>query len=157
MGLKTADLPVALLNKLSSLEELDLSGNMLQKLPAGLCLPRLRLLNFSNNDMEEVTSLETLSGLEELRLDDNLYLTVRHKLLTCGLRTWHCSCAFLFIYFYFDFCRSAMSTKWCSSCTNWRSWTGRTSVRRRTTSATSTARFLGSGWVWRAFFVCVCN
>ncbi|KAM9440322.1 leucine-rich repeat and WD repeat-containing protein 1 isoform 1-T1 [Clarias gariepinus] len=83
MGLKTPDLPVALLNKLSSLEELDLSGNMLQKLPAGLSLPRLRLLNFSNNDMEEVTSLETLSGLEELRLDDNLYLTVsdEHKVM----------------------------------------------------------------------------
>ncbi|KAF5898332.1 leucine-rich repeat and WD repeat-containing protein 1 isoform X1 [Clarias magur] len=83
MGLKTQDLPVTLLNKLSSLEELDLSGNMLQKLPAGLSLPHLRILNFSNNDMEEVTSLETLPGLGELRLDDNLYLTVsdEHKVM----------------------------------------------------------------------------
>ncbi|TSP36096.1 Leucine-rich repeat and WD repeat-containing protein 1 [Bagarius yarrelli] len=83
MGLKNPDLPVALLNKLSSLEELDLSGNMLQKLPAKLSLPRLRLLNFSNNDMEDVTSLEALASLEELRLDDNLYLTVsdEHKVM----------------------------------------------------------------------------
>ncbi|MCI4394547.1 hypothetical protein PGIGA_G00170040 [Pangasianodon gigas] len=83
MGLKNQDLSVPLLNKLSALEELDLSGNMLQKLPAGLSLPRLRLLNFSNNDMEEVTSLVALTGLEELRLDDNFYLTVsdEHKVL----------------------------------------------------------------------------
>lgn len=81
MGLKNQDLSVALLNELSALEELDLSGNMLQKLPAGLSLPRVRLLNFSNNDMEDVTSLEVLAGLEELRLDDNLYLTVRTILL----------------------------------------------------------------------------
>ncbi|KAI5089429.1 leucine-rich repeat and WD repeat-containing protein 1 [Silurus meridionalis] len=83
MGLKNQDLPVALLNKLSSLEDLDLSGNMMQKLPARLFLPRLRLLNFSNNDLEDVTSLAALSGLEELRLDDNLYLTVsdEHKVM----------------------------------------------------------------------------
>ncbi|XP_060719562.1 leucine-rich repeat and WD repeat-containing protein 1 isoform X1 [Tachysurus vachellii] len=83
MGLKNKDLSVALLNKLSALEELDLSGNMLQKLPDGLSLPCTRLLNFSNNDMEDVTSLKVLSGLEELRLDDNLYLTVsdEHKVM----------------------------------------------------------------------------
>lgn len=83
MGLKNQDLSVALLNKLAALEELDLSGNMLQKLPAGLFLPHLRLLNFSSNDMEDVTSLETLTGLQELRLDDNLYLTVsdEHKVM----------------------------------------------------------------------------
>lgn len=86
MGLKNQDLSVALLNKLAALEELDLSGNMLQKLPAGLFLPHLRLLNFSSNDMEDVTSLETLTGLQELRLDDNLYLTVRPMTLTCSLK-----------------------------------------------------------------------
>lgn len=78
MGLKNQDVSVALLNKLSALEELDLSGNMLQKLPAGLSLPHLRLLNFSNNDLDmDVTSLEALTSLEELWLDDNFYLTVR--------------------------------------------------------------------------------
>lgn len=111
MGLKNQDLSVALLNKLSALEELDLSGNMLQKLPAGLSLPCLRLLNFSNNDLEDVTSLEALSGLEELRLDDNLYLTVRPDPVACGLKD-----AMLLLLSFSNqnglcFCRSAMSTK----------------------------------------------
>ncbi|XP_062844708.1 leucine-rich repeat and WD repeat-containing protein 1 [Trichomycterus rosablanca] len=76
LGLKNKDLPVALLNKLTSLQVLDLSGNMLQKLPAALSFPRLRVLNLSSNDLEDVHSLESLSNLEELRLEDNLYLTV---------------------------------------------------------------------------------
>lgn len=77
MGLRSEDLPVPLLSKLCSLEQLDLSGNMLQEIPKGLCLPCLKILNCSNNDMEDVTSLEALRNIEELRLEDNLYLTVR--------------------------------------------------------------------------------
>ncbi|XP_036379898.1 leucine-rich repeat and WD repeat-containing protein 1 [Megalops cyprinoides] len=76
MGLSSKDLPVSLLSRLRSLEELDLSGNRLQQLPPGLCLPSLRILNCSDNEMEDVTSLEPLSALEDLRLDDNVYLTV---------------------------------------------------------------------------------
>ncbi|KAG5844451.1 hypothetical protein ANANG_G00162670 [Anguilla anguilla] len=76
LGLNSQDLPVSLLSQLSSLEELDLSGNHLQELPRGLSLPSLRVLDCSNNDMGDVTSLAPLTGLEELRLDDNLYLTV---------------------------------------------------------------------------------
>ncbi|XP_072550096.1 leucine-rich repeat and WD repeat-containing protein 1 [Salminus brasiliensis] len=83
MGLKSQDLPIPLLSKLSSLEQLDLSGNMLQELPRGLSLPCLKLLDCSNNDMEDVTTLEILTNLEELRLEDNLYLTVNdeHKVM----------------------------------------------------------------------------
>lgn len=76
MGLRSEDLPVPLLSKLCSLQQLDLSGNMLQEIPKGLCLPCLKILNCSNNDMEDVTSLEALRNIEELRLEDNLYLTV---------------------------------------------------------------------------------
>lgn len=76
MGLKSEDLPVPLLSKLCSLEQLDVSGNMLQEIPKGLSLPCLKVLNCSNNDMEDVTSLEALRNIEELRLEDNLYLTV---------------------------------------------------------------------------------
>lgn len=101
MGLKDQDLSVAWLNKLSALEELDLSGNMLQKLPAGLSLPCLRLLKFSNNNLEEVTSLEALTGLEELWLDDNLYLTVRPIPGICRLKDtmslWGFFVCFLFL------------------------------------------------------------
>ncbi|KAK9974091.1 hypothetical protein ABG768_022200 [Culter alburnus] len=83
MGLRSEDLPVPLLSKLCSLEQLDLSGNMLQEIPKGLCLPCLKILNCSNNDMEDVTSLEALRNIEELRLEDNLYLTVNdeHKVI----------------------------------------------------------------------------
>ncbi|KAI4884428.1 hypothetical protein NFI96_032096 [Prochilodus magdalenae] len=83
MKLKGQDLPVALLSKLKGLEQLDLSGNMLQELPRKLALPSLKLLDCSNNDMEDVTSLEDLGSLEELRLEDNLYLTVNdeHKVM----------------------------------------------------------------------------
>ncbi|KAJ8342923.1 hypothetical protein SKAU_G00328510 [Synaphobranchus kaupii] len=76
LGLNSLDLPVALLSRLSGLEELDLTGNHFQELPQGLSLPSLRVLNCSNNDMEDVTSLAPLTALEELRLDDNIYLTV---------------------------------------------------------------------------------
>ncbi|KAL6463459.1 hypothetical protein MHYP_G00278500 [Metynnis hypsauchen] len=83
MGLKSQDLPVPLLSKLRDLEQLDLSSNMLQELPKGLSLPCLKLLNCSNNDMEDVTTLEPLSSLEELLLEDNFYLTVNdeHKVM----------------------------------------------------------------------------
>ena len=89
MGLKSQDLPVALLSKLRGLEQLDLSGNMLQELPKGLSLPRLKLLDCSNNDMEDVTTLEALSSLEELRLEDNLYLTVRGLLFVLPHRGYY--------------------------------------------------------------------
>ncbi|KAL1274570.1 hypothetical protein QQF64_027384 [Cirrhinus molitorella] len=83
MSLKSDDLPVPLLSKLCSLEQLDLSGNMLQEIPKGLCLPCLKILNCSNNDMEDVVSLEAMRNIEELRLEDNLYLTVNdeHKVI----------------------------------------------------------------------------
>ncbi|KAL7838495.1 hypothetical protein AOLI_G00268990 [Acnodon oligacanthus] len=83
MGLMSQDLPVPLLSKLRGLEQLDLSGNMLQELPKGLSLPCLKRLDCSSNDMEDVTTLEALSSLEELLLEDNLYLTVNdeHKVM----------------------------------------------------------------------------
>lgn len=114
MGLKNQDLSVALLNKLTALEELDLSGNMLQKLPAGLFLPHLRLLNFSSNDMEDVTSLEALTGLQELRLDDNLYLTVRPMTLTCSLKD--SMLLLLFVWFLsFQNCFVSVGQRWAQS------------------------------------------
>ncbi|XP_076130420.1 leucine-rich repeat and WD repeat-containing protein 1 [Alosa pseudoharengus] len=81
LGLKDKDLPVHLLSRLTSLEKLDLSGNMLLGMPAGLSLPSLRVLDCSNNDMEDIASLQSLTALEELSLEDNLYLTLndQHK------------------------------------------------------------------------------
>ncbi|XP_039474538.1 leucine-rich repeat and WD repeat-containing protein 1 [Oreochromis aureus] len=76
MRLKLQDLPVKLLSRLQSLEKLDLSGNMLQEFPKNLELPALRFLDLSDNQIEDVTTLDSLSNVEELRMDDNLYITV---------------------------------------------------------------------------------
>ncbi|XP_042355464.1 leucine-rich repeat and WD repeat-containing protein 1 isoform X2 [Plectropomus leopardus] len=83
LGLKHQDLPVKLLSRLQSLERWDLSGNRLQEMPKDLELPALRCLDLSDNQMEDVTTLESLSGLEELKMEDNLYITVNdnHKLM----------------------------------------------------------------------------
>ncbi|XP_029925685.1 leucine-rich repeat and WD repeat-containing protein 1 isoform X2 [Myripristis murdjan] len=76
LGLKAQDLPVRLLSRLQSLERWDLSGNGLQELPRGLELPELRFLDLSDNQMEDVTTLDSLTGLEELKMEDNIYITV---------------------------------------------------------------------------------
>lgn len=76
MGLKLQDLPIRLLSRLQSLERWDLSANRLQEFPKNLELPALRYLDLSDNQMEDVTTLESLRGLEELKMDDNLYVTV---------------------------------------------------------------------------------
>ncbi|XP_074527578.1 leucine-rich repeat and WD repeat-containing protein 1 [Halichoeres trimaculatus] len=76
LALKHQDLPVKLLSSLKSLERLDLSGNRLQELPKNLKLPSLRFLDLSDNQMEDVTTLESLRGIEELKMEDNLYITV---------------------------------------------------------------------------------
>uniref|UniRef100_A0A1A8EFC2 Leucine-rich repeats and WD repeat domain containing 1 n=1 Tax=Nothobranchius kadleci TaxID=1051664 RepID=A0A1A8EFC2_NOTKA len=76
MALKHGDLPVKLLSRLQSLERWDLSGNRLQELPKNLKLPALRYLDLTNNQMEDVTTLESLSSLEELKMDDNFYITI---------------------------------------------------------------------------------
>uniref|UniRef100_A0A3Q1EEV8 Leucine-rich repeat and WD repeat-containing protein 1 n=1 Tax=Acanthochromis polyacanthus TaxID=80966 RepID=A0A3Q1EEV8_9TELE len=76
MGLQLQDLPVKLLSRLWSLERWDLSGNRLQDFHKSLELPALRFLDLSDNQMEDVTTLESLVGLEELKMDDNLYITV---------------------------------------------------------------------------------
>ncbi|KAM9781160.1 leucine-rich repeat and WD repeat-containing protein 1 isoform X1 [Syngnathus typhle] len=84
LGLTCPDLPVKLLSRLRSLERWDLSGNRLQKFPKGLELPKLRFLDLSDNQMEDVTSLASLRSLEEVKMEDNLYITVsdNYKLMT---------------------------------------------------------------------------
>ncbi|XP_028839914.1 leucine-rich repeat and WD repeat-containing protein 1 isoform X2 [Denticeps clupeoides] len=79
MGLKNTDLPLSLLCGLSGLQTLDLSGNMLQKMPPGLTLPSLQRLDCSNNNMEDVCGLENFRSIQELCLEGNLYLTVNDE------------------------------------------------------------------------------
>ncbi|KAG2459107.1 LRWD1 protein, partial [Polypterus senegalus] len=62
--------------EMQELEELDVSENLLTAFPLGLNLPCLRTLNCFNNQLEDVIALEQFHQLEELNLEDNLYLTV---------------------------------------------------------------------------------
>lgn len=52
-------------------------------MPSGLFLPSLRSLDLTNNEMEDVTTLDTLTTLEDLRMEDNLYITVRIHRSVC--------------------------------------------------------------------------
>ncbi|XP_061659222.1 leucine-rich repeat and WD repeat-containing protein 1 [Syngnathoides biaculeatus] len=84
LGLKSTDLPVKLLSRLRSLERWDLSGNRLQEFPKNLELPKLIFLDLSDNQMEDVDSIAALCSLEEVKMEDNLYITVSdsYKLMT---------------------------------------------------------------------------
>lgn len=85
LRLQLEDLPVKLLSRLRSLERWDLSGNLLKEFPKNLELPALLYLDLSDNQMEDVTSLESLNSLEELKIEDNLYITVRTQLFFVAL------------------------------------------------------------------------
>uniref|UniRef100_A0A7N4P0B6 Leucine-rich repeat and WD repeat-containing protein 1 n=1 Tax=Sarcophilus harrisii TaxID=9305 RepID=A0A7N4P0B6_SARHA len=76
LQLRTKDLDLKLLNRMKQLKELDLSDNLLERVPEGLDLPCLQVLKCSNNQLEDVTPLQQFSALEEVDFEDNLYLTV---------------------------------------------------------------------------------
>ncbi|XP_072609034.1 leucine-rich repeat and WD repeat-containing protein 1 isoform X11 [Vulpes vulpes] len=66
-----------LLSRLKQLQELDLSNNQLETLPANLGLSHLRVLRCANNQLGDVTALCQFPQLEELSLEGNPFLTVR--------------------------------------------------------------------------------
>lgn len=65
-----------LLSRLTQLQELDLSNNQLEVLPANLGLSHLRILRCANNQLGDVTALCQFPQLEELSLEGNPLLTV---------------------------------------------------------------------------------
>lgn len=65
-----------LLCRLKQLQELDLSNNQLETLPANLGLSHLRILRCANNQLGDVTALCQFPQLEELSLEGNPFLTV---------------------------------------------------------------------------------
>ncbi|XP_008592867.1 PREDICTED: leucine-rich repeat and WD repeat-containing protein 1 [Galeopterus variegatus] len=69
-----------LLGRLTQLQELDLSNNQLDTLPADLGLSHLRILRCANNQLGDVTALCQFPQLEELSLEGNPFLTVSDKL-----------------------------------------------------------------------------
>ncbi|XP_032287033.1 leucine-rich repeat and WD repeat-containing protein 1 [Halichoerus grypus] len=69
-----------LLSRLTQLQELDLSNNQLDTLPANLGLSHLRVLRCANNQLGDVTALCQFPQLEELSLEGNPFLTVSDNL-----------------------------------------------------------------------------
>ncbi|KAM6157139.1 leucine-rich repeat and WD repeat-containing protein 1 isoform 2-T2 [Erethizon dorsatum] len=80
MELLSEHLDPKLLCRLTQLQELDLSNNQLETLPANLGLSHLRILRCANNRLEDVTALCQFPKLEELSLEGNPFLTVSDNL-----------------------------------------------------------------------------
>lgn len=76
LELLSDDLDPKLLSRLKLLQELDLSNNQLETLPADLGLAQLRILRCANNQLGDVTALCQFPHLEELSLEGNPFLTV---------------------------------------------------------------------------------
>ncbi|KAM9725111.1 leucine-rich repeat and WD repeat-containing protein 1 isoform 2-T2 [Dama dama] len=80
LNLLSEDLDPKLLSRLKQLQELDLSDNQLETLPADLGLPHLQVLHCANNQLSDVTPLCQFRQLEELSLEGNPFLTVSDSL-----------------------------------------------------------------------------
>ncbi|KAG8450740.1 hypothetical protein GDO86_003133 [Hymenochirus boettgeri] len=76
MHLESRDLDQHIFSQMINLEELDLSQNALSELPDNLNLNNLRVFNFSDNHVEDITVLKQFPNLEEVMYEDNIYLTV---------------------------------------------------------------------------------
>ncbi|NP_001086115.1 leucine-rich repeat and WD repeat-containing protein 1 [Xenopus laevis] len=76
MQLDLKDLDQKLFSQMVNLDELDISHNTLSDLPGNLRLHNLRILNFADNHVEDVTVLKQFPNLEEVIYEDNIYLTV---------------------------------------------------------------------------------
>ncbi|XP_068126366.1 leucine-rich repeat and WD repeat-containing protein 1 isoform X2 [Hyperolius riggenbachi] len=85
MQLETKDIDPVLFSKMVNLEEVDLSGNSLSEIPEKINLPKLKVLNVSDNQIEDVTSLRQFPSLEEVLYEENLYLTVSDNYKVCCL------------------------------------------------------------------------
>ncbi|KAJ8798785.1 hypothetical protein J1605_016588 [Eschrichtius robustus] len=80
LDLLSEHLDPKLLSRLKQLQELDLSNNQLETLPANLGLSHLRILRCANNQLGDVTVLCQFPQLEELSLEGNPFLTVSDNL-----------------------------------------------------------------------------
>ncbi|KAG8590253.1 hypothetical protein GDO81_006692 [Engystomops pustulosus] len=85
MQLDTEDIDPHLFSEMLNLEELDISKNNLSELPEKLNLLNLKILNFSDNQVEDVTVLQQFPKLEEVMYEENLYLTVSDNYKVCCL------------------------------------------------------------------------
>ncbi|XP_072285669.1 leucine-rich repeat and WD repeat-containing protein 1 [Pyxicephalus adspersus] len=85
MQLETKDIDPGLFSEMINLEELNISENCLSEIPENISLPKLKVLNFSDNQVEDVTPLRRFPALEEVMYEENLYLTVSDNYKVCCL------------------------------------------------------------------------
>ncbi|KAM4047956.1 leucine-rich repeat and WD repeat-containing protein 1 isoform 1-T2 [Anomaloglossus baeobatrachus] len=85
MHLETKDIDSQLFSQMVNLEVLDISQNNLTDLPGRLSLPKLKVVNLSDNQVEDVTVLQQFPNLEEVMYEENLYLTVSDNYKVCCL------------------------------------------------------------------------
>ena len=65
------ELNAAVFSKLTSLTELDLSGNDLKSFPKDLVLKNLKLLDLSDNKLTSLSFVQQLPNLEDIYLEGN--------------------------------------------------------------------------------------
>ncbi|KAM9320307.1 leucine-rich repeat and WD repeat-containing protein 1 [Gastrophryne carolinensis] len=85
MQLVDKDIDPRLFSQMVNLEVLDISNNCLSEIPEKITLPKLKVLNFSDNQVEDVLVLQQFPGLEEVMYEENLYLTVSDNYKVCCL------------------------------------------------------------------------
>lgn len=76
LGLSETDFIPDVFDKLTSLVELNLSGNHLAEIPSNIKIPKLQYLDMSNNCMKTIGWVERFSNLIELDIEDNVALTI---------------------------------------------------------------------------------
>ena len=70
-GRELERLDVQLLNRMPLLEVMNLSDNCLKSMPSNLELKMLKKLDCSENELSDISFLETLTSLRELNMDGN--------------------------------------------------------------------------------------
>lgn len=76
-----AEIDVNLFNNLTSLETLDISQNCLTNIPDTLRLPKLRVLDCSDNQIKCVKFVKAFKKLQELYVEDNDQILVSKNLV----------------------------------------------------------------------------
>lgn len=70
-NLGLTDFDLQMFSQMSNVEEMDISGNLLETIPHCIYLPKLRRLNCSQNKFTDLTFVQHFPNLEEVDIADN--------------------------------------------------------------------------------------